>query len=78
MRTLIADDERLARNELLEDRFPTKYLPDVGRQVMAGGGNADKDSNSAVVKEALVILSKKGLTPSKSKKRRHGGRPAWR
>lgn len=29
---------RLARGEVLSDRYPTQYLPEVGRQVMADGG----------------------------------------
>jgi hypothetical protein len=60
----------------LEDYFPTKYLPDVGRQVAANGGNINQYSDPSVVREALMLLSKKGLMSSKSKKRRHGGRPA--
>lgn len=34
---------RLARGEVLSDRYPTQYLPEVGRQVMADGGVPQDD-----------------------------------
>jgi hypothetical protein len=39
---------RLARGEVLSDRYPTQYLPEVGRQVMADGGvpMSEEDRNA--------------------------------
>lgn len=37
---------RLARGEVLSDRFPSQYLPEVGRQVMANGGVPRDDAKT--------------------------------
>jgi hypothetical protein len=57
---------RLARGEVLSDRYPTQYLPEVGRQVMADGGvlapnlfRRTKKKGGSVVERALMVVSKK-------------------
>lgn len=50
---------RLARGRVLEDYYPTQYLPEVGRQVMADGGSAMQEYDPAIVDLALMLLSRK-------------------
>lgn len=59
--------ESSKKREMLIDKYPTKYLPKVGRQVMAEGGIIDK---------ALKLASKFGSSPRDTVKsiKRHRGR----
>lgn len=56
------------RLTLIQDIFPSSYMPGVGRQVMKRGGSIEPKKS--------VLSSQNKLTPSKLKKRGHGGRPA--
>jgi hypothetical protein len=57
----------MKKPRLLQDQYPTRYLPHVGRQVMESGG--------AVKKCACMLESTKGLPLPKPPSRQHGGRP---
>jgi hypothetical protein len=65
---------RLARGEVLSDRYPTQYLPEVGRQVMAAGGApAERPTEESTVNKAMDAISRffgrnpapKTITPEK-------------
>lgn len=50
---------RLARGRILEDYYPSQYLPGVGRQVIADGGALRQYYDPAIVDLALMLLSRK-------------------
>jgi hypothetical protein len=49
---------------LLEDDYPTHYLPHVGRQVMADGGDADPVSNALTAAQSIPETPMPSLRPT--------------
>ena len=49
---------------LLEDDYPTHYMPHVGRQVMADGGDADPIAGAMSAAEAIPETPMPSLRPT--------------
>jgi len=61
----IEEDHHFARGgRLLQDEYPTHYMPHVGRQVMADGGDADPISSALDVAQSIPETPMPSLRPT--------------